>query len=135
MTGFPWAQGDPLLANDLNAAIANAATMFPPPGDGVFVPPGGSIQAAHDALPASGGEVTLSPDTTYLLTASLIIGKPNVTIQAIVLEHDHSAHGWHDGASHRGSGVGGRVRHSKCDGGRQWTGEYRRKFRGLRKRC
>ena len=54
------------------------------------------MQAAHDALPTSGGEVTLSPDTTYLLTASLIISKPNADDPGIVLEHDHSAHGWHE---------------------------------------
>ena len=58
-----------------NADVLDAAV-------GAMVAPRGSIQAAIDALPASGGEVTLSPDTAYLLTASLIISKPNLTITA-----------------------------------------------------
>ena len=82
MTGFPWTQGDSLLANDLNAAIANAATLFPPPGDGVSVPPGGSIQAVIDLLPATGGEVRLSSNTTYVLTAAITSSTNNVCITA-----------------------------------------------------
>jgi hypothetical protein len=69
--GYPWQVGDALLAADLNAAIAGAT-----------VPVGGSIQAAIDALPASGGTITLSPNTTYTLTSTLNITKPNVTITA-----------------------------------------------------
>jgi len=52
MTGYPWQIGDALLADDLNAAIAGAS-----------VPVGGSIQAAIDALPSTGGMVTLSANT------------------------------------------------------------------------
>ena len=71
MTGFPWSQGDALLADDLNAAIA-----------GMTIPAGGSIQAAIDALPATGGEVRLSPNTTYVLTAAINSTKPNVRLSA-----------------------------------------------------
>ena len=46
------------------------------------VPVGGSIQAAIDALPATGGEVRLSANTTYVLTSTLTISKPNVTVRA-----------------------------------------------------
>ena len=71
MTGYPWSQGDALLADDLNAAIA-----------GTSVPAGGSIQAAIDALPVTGGEVRLSANTTYTLTAGVSTSKPNVTLTA-----------------------------------------------------
>ena len=43
-----------------------------PAGTGVVVPPGGSIQAAIDALPASGGTVTLSANTTYVITTGIL---------------------------------------------------------------
>ena len=49
MTGFPWQPGDPLLANDLNAAIVNAG------------PPGGPF------LPISGGTITAPDGETALL--------------------------------------------------------------------
>ena len=71
MTGFPWSQGDALLADDLNAAIAGAT-----------VPVGGSIQAALDALPATGGEVRLSPNTTYAITTAIVSAIPNVRLSA-----------------------------------------------------
>jgi len=72
MTGFPWQIGDALLAADLNAAIAG----------GGAVPAGGSIQAAIDALPATGGEVRLSPNTTYVVTTAIASSKPNVRLSA-----------------------------------------------------
>lgn len=71
MTGYPWNQGDALIAADLNAAIAGAT-----------VPVGGSIQGAIDALPTTGGIINLSANTTYLLTGTLTITKPNVTLSA-----------------------------------------------------
>ena len=71
MTGYPWQVGDALLADDLNAAIA-----------GTSVPVGGSIQAALDALPATGGRVTLSANTIYLVPAGIASSKPNVTLAA-----------------------------------------------------
>ena len=46
------------------------------------VPPGGSIQAAHDALPATGGTIMLSANTTYAITATVNITKPNVHLSA-----------------------------------------------------
>jgi hypothetical protein len=49
---------------------------------GVTVPPYGSIQAAIDALPATGGRVELSANTTYLLTSGISTSKPNVTLTA-----------------------------------------------------
>ena len=77
MTGFPWQPGDALLAADLNAAIANAGQLV----DNI-VPPGGSIQAAIDALPASGGVVTFSANTTYVVTATIISHTNNVRLSA-----------------------------------------------------
>jgi len=46
------------------------------------VPPGGSIQAAHDALPATGGNILLAANTTYVVTTGITISKPNVTVWA-----------------------------------------------------
>jgi hypothetical protein len=48
----------------------------------IAVPAGGSIQAAHDALPATGGSILLAANTTYVLTAPVNITKPNVHISA-----------------------------------------------------
>ena len=53
MTGYPWSQGDPLLAADLNAAIANA-----PGANGVFPivttgGTGGSTWTTGTAAPSS----------------------------------------------------------------------------------
>lgn len=71
------------LAADINQELQ---TYWMPlsggPGIGTVVPPGGSIQAALDALPATGGVVTLSANTTYLLTGTLTISKPNTRLQA-----------------------------------------------------
>jgi hypothetical protein len=41
-----------------------------------------SIQAALDALPATGGRVVLSPNTTYVLTTGVVTTKPNVQLWA-----------------------------------------------------
>ena len=41
----------------------------------------GSVQACHDALPASGGKMILAPDATYIQTATIRISKPNVTVE------------------------------------------------------
>ena len=49
---------------------------------GVYVPPGGSIQAAHDALPATGGIITLAADTVYTIATQVLLSKPNVRITA-----------------------------------------------------
>ena len=53
-------------------------------GSGVIVPvpPSGSIQAAIDALPATGGQVTLSANTTYVISAQINITKPNVRLSS-----------------------------------------------------
>lgn len=71
------------LATDINNELT---TFWMPvnggPGIGTIVPPGGSIQAAIDALPATGGRVVLSGNTTYLLPAGISTSKPNVTITA-----------------------------------------------------
>ena len=48
----------------------------------VAVPPGGSIQAAHDALPSTGGSILLSANTTYLVTVQIVFTKPNVRLSA-----------------------------------------------------
>ncbi len=40
-----------------------------------------SLQACSDALPKSGGEMVLPPNTTFVLNETLRISKPNVTIQ------------------------------------------------------
>jgi hypothetical protein len=68
-----------LAGNATNPLHAVPLQQVPP---GVVVPPGGSIQAAHDALPATGGTILLAANTTYVLTAMLNITKPNVVIQA-----------------------------------------------------
>ena len=156
-TGYPWQPGEPLLAADLNAAIANSIglssgtlplngslpmtgpltlagnatlplhavplqqltsavasapflplngsapmtgplTLFADPvaalgaatkqyvdtrgGNAISVSPGGSIQAAHDALPSTGGSILLAANTTYIVTAQINITKPNVHISA-----------------------------------------------------
>jgi hypothetical protein len=52
------------------------------PGIGVVVPPGGSIQAVHDALPATGGSIVLSPNTVYVVSARITLSKPNVRLSA-----------------------------------------------------
>jgi hypothetical protein len=44
--------------------------------------PGSAIQALHDALPASGGMIMLQANTTYDITATIVINKPNVTLTA-----------------------------------------------------
>jgi hypothetical protein len=49
---------------------------------GVVVPVGGSIQAAIDSLPATGGMVSLSPDTTYVVTTAIASNKNNVHLSA-----------------------------------------------------
>ena len=46
------------------------------------VPAGGSIQAAHDALPSTGGSILLSANTTYAVAAQINITKPNVRLSA-----------------------------------------------------
>lgn len=49
-------------------------------GAGQFVPAGGSIQAAIDALPSTGG-VVLVPSTTFVVTAQITCSKDNVIVQ------------------------------------------------------
>jgi hypothetical protein len=49
---------------------------------GIVVPVGGSIQAAIDALPSTGGMVSLLPNIAYTLTAGVSTTKPNVTLTA-----------------------------------------------------
>ena len=44
--------------------------------------PGSTIQALHDALPANGGAIMLAANTTYVITATIAISKPNVHIYA-----------------------------------------------------
>lgn len=58
-------------------------------GDGLWVLPGvvnayqyASLQAAHDALPSTGGMIVLAANTTYTLTATLTISKNNVVLWA-----------------------------------------------------
>jgi hypothetical protein len=41
---------------------------------------GAAIQALHDALPATGGNITLSPNTVYTVSTEIAITKPNVRI-------------------------------------------------------
>ena len=60
---------------------ASTSPSIPPPM-GILVPAGGSIQAAHDALPSTGGTIVLSPNTVYAITAEITISKPNVKLTA-----------------------------------------------------
>jgi parallel beta-helix repeat protein len=53
-----------------------------PQGSFIDVPPGGSIQAAIDVLPSTGGEVRLFPNTTYVITTGIVSAKDNVHISA-----------------------------------------------------
>jgi nitrous oxidase accessory protein NosD len=66
----------PLQAVPLQQLTAATAGVVVP------VPPGGSIQAAHDALPATGGSILLAANTTYVITAQINLTKPNVHISA-----------------------------------------------------
>ena len=58
-----------------NADVLDAAV------GGSVVPPGGSIQVAIDALP-SGGTVTLSANTTYIITTAIVSATNNVRLSA-----------------------------------------------------
>lgn len=48
----------------------------------VTTPTGAAIQAAINALPATGGTVTLLANTTYVVTAAILSSTPNVHISA-----------------------------------------------------
>lgn len=53
-----------------------------PGAPSVALPPGGSIQAAIDALPASGGIVLLAANTTYVVTTAVLSTKNQVHLSA-----------------------------------------------------
>ena len=76
--------GPNALTQDVRDNFAAAKSEITALQEAVFsflVLPGGSIQAAIDALPSTGGVVTLLPDVTYLLPSTLTINQPNVTLQ------------------------------------------------------
>jgi len=65
-----------IYQSDTTIDYGGTGVHFVPPGNGSF------IQAAHDALPATGGTILLSANTTYVLTAALTLIKPNITLLA-----------------------------------------------------
>jgi hypothetical protein len=46
-----------------------------------------TIQAAHDALPSTGGMLIIDSNTTITLTSTVLISKPNVTLKGGGIDH------------------------------------------------
>ena len=75
--------GPLLLAADPAVALGAATKQYVDArAPVVVVPPGGSIEAAHDALPSTGGSIQLAANTTYVVTAAVTFSKPNVHLFA-----------------------------------------------------
>jgi hypothetical protein len=78
MTGYPWQQGDALLATDLNAAIANAGDSgfsvrgYGATGDGV-TDDTAAVTAAASAVAANGGGVLYFPAGRYLMSNAIYL--------------------------------------------------------------
>ena len=64
------------------AALANTGQVMTPQSiDGIlFADQYASIQAAHDALPATGGVIVLPPAGTYVQQSEIVISKSNVMV-------------------------------------------------------
>ena len=75
--------GPLLLAADPAVALGAATKQYVDArAPVVVVPPGGSIQAAHDALPSTGGSIQLAANTVWVIAAQITFSKPNVRISA-----------------------------------------------------
>jgi nitrous oxidase accessory protein NosD len=69
-----------LWGDHLNQNADTLDALLWPIGNAISVPPGGSIQAAHDALPATGGSILLAANTIYDATTTVTISKNNVRL-------------------------------------------------------
>jgi hypothetical protein len=87
MTGYPWSQGDALLASDLNAAIASGGQAA-----GIYAPAYGGIwDGAHDVAPAinaalavavtAGGGIVVIPPGNYPIASQITINTSGVGLR------------------------------------------------------
>jgi hypothetical protein len=77
--------GPVTLAVDPGAPLEAATRRYVDshsPGGGIVVLPGGSIQAAINTLPATGGTITLSVNTTYVVDTTIMSHTNNVRLLA-----------------------------------------------------